>query len=313
MIGGGKNEFFKMSFQLSQDNASELVRIIKLKTASGSGLISKGAIGNIKNLVAYINREPALDTLGDVESNDGTADVPLSDSIKNDFDNYDFTDAHLKYWKRAIYIALPAEGLVLIYDLMRKLWQPPQDLPIGRFAIINDWLYGHSAITNETYKMFIGTNDNGVQINQVARFAYNNGGKRDMIKNMSEYWTDGYLTTNALLNMNIYLGFDGSVGKKTMSISGKDTTITIPQAGSTLGDEALGANPLGGETLSPLTGLANSGLEMVRFYQSDTMDLVDYMEHFVEYTMSTLDAQFAIVSHGSNQWNAGTASVSHKK
>jgi hypothetical protein len=313
MIGGGKNEFFKLDYHISNDNSNELVRVIKLKTASGSGLISKGAIGNIKNAVAYITREPSLDTLGDVESVDGKTNVPISDLIKNDFDQYDFTDSHLKYWKRAIYISLPMHGLVLIYDLMRKIWQPPQTIPVGRFAIINDWLYGHSSITNETYKLFVSTNDNGINISQVARFAYNNGGKRDMLKNMSEYWSDGYITTNAVLNMNMNLGFDGNVAKKTMTILGKDTAITVPQTGSTLGDEPLGANPLGGETLNPLTGLSNSGVQMVRFWQADTMDLADYTEHFVEYVMNTMDAQMAIVAHGSNQWNAGTAPVSHKK
>lgn len=310
MFGGGTNEFFQFSYQLAQDNAAELVRMVKLKTASGSGLISKGSIGPIKNSTAYISREPALDLLSNLEANDN---VPLSDSIKNDFDAYDFTDAHLKYWKRAIYIALPREGLILIYDLMRKLWQPPQTIAIGRLAIIGDWLYGHSSVNNESYKLFVGTDDNGVFINQVARFSYNNGGIRGRVKNMSEFWSDGYITANGLLSMSVYCGFEGIEGKKTMNISGGDSDIVNPIGGSPLGDEPLGSTPIGGDNLDPITGLPGTNATLLRFWQEDTMSTTDYTEFFVEYKMSTLGGQFALVAYGTNQWDAGTAPITHKK
>lgn len=311
MFGGGTSEFFQLSYKLAQDNSNELVRMVKLKTAIGSGLISKSAICPIKNSTVYISREPAMDTLANIQSESKNA--PLSDPIKNDFDGYDFTNAHAVYWKRAIYLALPIEGIVLIYDLQRNLWQPPQTIPISRFAIINDWLYGHSSISNETYKLFTGTNDNGIFIPQVARFAYNNGGRRDRIKNMSEYWSDGYITQNGTLFLNMNLGFDGSEGVKVMRIFGGDSAITTSSGASPLGSEPLGSVPLGGAPFEPLAGLLGGSAAMLRFWQDDTMSAVDYIEHFVEYTMNTLDGQFAIVAHGSNQWDAGTVPVSHKK
>lgn len=313
LFGGGTSEFFKLTFYLSQDNANELVRMIKLKTAIGSGLISKSAICSIKNATAYISREPTLDILGYLENVEGASNIPISDPIKDDFDSYDFTNAHMKYFRRAIYIALPAQGVVLIYDLQRKLWQPPQTLPVSRFAIIADALYGHSSIKNETYKLFDGSDDNGVQIAQVARFAYNNGGRRDRVKNMSEYWTDGYITANGTLMRLQALGYDGFAGKKNTSILGSDTDIVVRTTGSTLGDEPLGSTPIGGASISPLAGIPSQAGELLRFYQSDTMDLIDYFESYVEYTMNTLGGQFAIVSHGSNQWDAGTSPIKHKK
>lgn len=310
MFGGGTNEFFQFSYQLAQDNAAELVRMVKLKTAAGSGLIAKGAIGAIKNSTVYVSREPALDLISNIEA---ANNVPLSDPVKNDFDLYDFTNAHVKYWKRAIYIALPAEGLVLIYDLMRKLWQPPQTIAISRLAIIGDWLYGHSAISNETFKLFVGTNDNGNPIYQVARFAYDNGGRRDRVKNLSEVWSDGYITPNGTLNLIPYYGFEGIDGKKILTISGGDTSITNPIGGSPLGDEPLGSTPIGGDNLDPLTGLPGTTSTMLRFWQLDTIPLVDFTERFTEYTMNTLDGQFALVAYGSNQYDAGTSPNTHKK
>ena len=305
IFGAGRNAFFQLSYQLAQDNSSELVRMIKFKTASGSGLIAEGAITPIKNSTAYISREPALDTLANIQNTD-VKDLPLSDIIKNDFDAYNFTNAHVVYWKRAIYIALPAQGLVLIYDLMRNLWQPPQTMPISRLAIISDQLYGHSSITNETYQLFTGTSDNGNYINQVARFAYNNGGARNLIKTMTEQWSDGYISPSGTLNINLYFGFNGADGKKTFPIMGNDSKIAdLPPS-----------SPLGSEPMGSLQGLPldNTGLAgMVRFWQLDTMPQVDFTEMFVEYTMTTLNAGFALVAYGSNMVNAETSPTSHKK
>ncbi len=310
MFGGGTNEFFQFSYQLSQDNASELVRMIKLKTASGSGVISKDAISPIKNSTVYISREPALDLLSRIE---GADTAPISDLIKTDFDSYDFTDAHVRYWKRAIYVAVPREGLVLIYDLQRKLWQPPQTIAVSRLAIIDDWLYGYSSVNDEAYKLFVGTNDNGNFIQQVIRFAYNNGGRRDRIKNLDELWADGYITANGILTRTVFYDFEGSSGKKVMSINGGDANIVNPIGGSPLGDEPLGATPIGGDNLDSVAGLPGTNATLLRFFQIDTNSLIDYIEYSEEYEMNTLDGQFALVSYGSNQWDAGTSPVTHKK
>lgn len=312
LFGGGRDEFFKLSYQLSQDNSNELVRMIKLKTASGSGVISKSAIGTIKNANVYISREPSLESLGTVQS-ESKQYLPLSDQVKNDFDGYDFSRTHVRYWKRSVYISIPSEGIVLIYDQIRNLWQPPQYMPIARFAIIDDQLYGHSSVTNETYKLFTGTNDNGNFIPQVARFAYNNAGRRDRLKSMTEYWSDGYISANGTLTMKQFFGYDGSDGKKVMTIIGNDSSITTSADASPYGSEPYGVAPYGGASSSDTSGLDLGAAPLRRFWQIDTMNPIDYTEQFVQYEMNTLDGQFAIVAHGSDQSDSGTSPVTHKK
>lgn len=316
IFGSGNDAFDQLDFHMSADNTAELVRIIRYKTAIGAGLISKNAITPVKNNTVYISREPALDGLsqGNLESPDGKKNVPISDLIKDDFDAYNFSKAHVIYYKRAIYIALPSNGIVLIYDMMRNLWQPPQTLPISRFAIIGDLLYGHSSITNETYQLFSGTNDNGAPIEQVATFAYNNAGNRARLKNMSEYWSDGYISVGGTLNLGLNYGFNGSLGTQNLTISGNDQTVTLSPVGSPLGDNPLGEEPLGGAPIEPVGGIPGTTSTLLRFWQVDTLSvLADYIEFYASYSMNTLDAQFALVAHGSNQWDAGTSPVSHKK
>lgn len=315
LFGSGLDAWDQIDFHMSADNSEELLRIIRYKTAAGSGIISKDAITSIKNAVVYISREPALDFLGqgNLEAPDGRKNVPISDSIKTDFDSYDFTNADVAYWKRAIYIALPAEGLVLIYDMMRNLWQPPQTLAISKFAIIGDQLYGHSSVTNETYQLFVGTDDNGVAIEQVARFAYNNGGTRQRVKRMTEYWTDGYITANGVLTYTINFGFNGALGSASLEIDGNDESVVVTGGGEPLGNLPLGEGPFGGDSIDPLAGLPGADTPLQRFFQIDTCTAVDYTEHYVEYRMSTLGGQFAIVAHGSNQFDAGTVPILNKK
>lgn len=312
VFGSGLDAFDQIDFHMSQDNTQELLRIIRYKTAKGAGLISKGAICPIKNNTIYISNEPALDSFSraGLENEQGK---PISDPIKNDFDSYDFTNAHVIYFKRAIYVALPAEGLLLIYDMMRNLWQPPQTIPVSRLGIINDALIGHASTTNETYTLFVGTDDNGIAIQQVARFAYNNGGTRMRVKNMTEYWSDGYISANGELDYIIYYGYGGSEGTASMSILGSDSAIVVAQDATPLGDEGLGETPFGGDAFNPLVGLPGAGIPLQRFYQIDTVQMKDYVEHYVEYRMNTLGGQFAIVAHGSNQFDAGTVAVTHKK
>lgn len=310
IFGSGRDAFDQLDFHMSQDNTAELVRTIRYKTALGAGIVSKGAICPIKNNTIYISREPALDTLSRVGLEGADKNAPISDPIKNDFDVYDFTDAHVRYWKRAIFIALPHEGLVLIYDLMRNLWHPPQTIPISRFGIVDDQLIGHSSVTNETYQLFIGTNDNGARINFVARFAYNNGGRRDRLKNQKEVWSDGYISTNGLLNMVLGIGFEASIKKWTFLISGLDTSIVTGKTATPLGNAPFGTQPLGGANINSPVG---AGAGLYRFQQIDTVQSDDYLEQYVEYNMNTLDGQFAIVAYGSDQYDAGTSLNSHKK
>lgn len=315
IFGSGLDSFDQIDFHMSADNTQELLRIIRYKTAKGSGIISKGAICPIKNDTVYISREPALESLSQrsLEAPDGSKNVPISDAIKNDFDTYNFTGSHVIYWKRSIFIALPVHGLVLIYDMMRNLWQPPQTIPVSRFAIVADQLIGHSSITNESYTLFVGTDDNGVAIPQIARFAYNNGGTRQRIKNLTEYWSDGYITANAELDMTLNFGFGGALGQASLTILGNDSAVVDPEDATPLGDGGLGETPFGGEPFNPILGLPGAGIPLARFHQIDTCKAVDYMEHYIEYRMNTLGGQFALVAHGSNQFDAGTAPVSIKK
>ena len=197
-----------------------------------------------------------------------------------------------------------------MYDMMRNIWMPPFTIPLSRLAIVNDQLIGHSAVTNESYTLWTGTNDNGAPISQVARFAYNNGGRRDRLKNMATYWQDGYISANGVLNFSAFFEYEGTSGIRTFQLLGTNTSLIKQRTASPLGRWPLGYVPLGGANPASPGGLEENSA-LLRFQWAQTLQMNDYFEHFVQYSMETLDGQFAIVAHGSDQWDGGTAPVSH--
>jgi hypothetical protein len=104
-----------------------------------------------------------------------------------------------------------------------------------------------------------------------------------------------------------------SAGVRVAPFSAMTRTSLSQGQRTPIGDSPLGQDPLGGDTLDPVLELPGADVPMQRFYQIDTCSPVDYTEHFVEYSMDTLGGQFAIVAHGSNQFDAGTAMITNKK
>ena len=247
-ITAGLNDWYKTTFTLSADLSSESLTINKLKTGAQQAAQSQAMIGKMKNSVIFISNEPTLDELGRVEQILGTPQqTNISDPIKNDFDTYDFTDGQVFYYKYFIYVSVPKEGLVLIYNLARQFWEAPQHMPISRFAIIGGLLYGHSYTTPQTFKLFDGYNDNGYAIEASAVFSYQNYGLRAQTKYFNEFYTEGYIQANTTLTLGIKYEIDGCATVTSYDIDGQDTQIVcIAGTDASLGKQSLGKSPLGG-------------------------------------------------------------------
>lgn len=86
--------------------------------------------------------------------------TPIGDDVATDFVQLDTTDAKTIYWQKHVWLLLPSAGLLYGYDMLRKLWQPPQTVAGSCLSIIDEQLIIHSSVRQESYIMFSGTNDN---------------------------------------------------------------------------------------------------------------------------------------------------------
>lgn len=294
-ITAGKNDWYQVNFTLSSDNLKEAITVQKLKSGTQQAAKSQELIGNIKNSIVFVSNEPTFDTLGRVESINTPQSVPLSSPIKIDFDAYNFTNAHVKYFRNQSFIALPNEGLVLIYDHESGYWQPPQTLPIARLAIIDGELYGHSSAVPETYKLFDTTvqTDDGNPINHVAVFAYRNYGKRYAKKVFDFYYTEGYIGGSSIIDVTYKFDFGGFTNILNKQIDASDNSIIF----STTTDGSLGKVPLGQQPLGSITDSV-SGLPKFRIMHGLARNA--FYEYTVQYSSNEEGYQWQLLAHGGN-------------
>lgn len=286
--------WYQVKFTSSADLTMETLTIVPLKTSLLQGAQSQGLISKVKNSVNFVSFEPTLDDLGRVADNLATPQTEnLSDPIKNDFDSYNFTDGHLFYFRNAKYLALPVEGIVRVFNMAQNYWEAPLFMPIGRFAVINGELYGHSSQTPETFKLFVGYNDNGNAIDARLLFSYQNFGTRGNSKYFNEFYTEGYIASNTTITLGITYEIDGCSTQTSFNLSGTDTQVVcLSIADGSLGKHSLGKIPLGGGVSRSVTGLPP------KFRWIQQMPRKDFYE--VQFSFSSLqaDAQWELLACG---------------
>ena len=298
-VSAGLSFWYLITFTLAADLTTENLTIDRLKTTELQGAQSQALTGKIKNEVIFVSNEPILNTLGpvpnilNVSSQPQTSD--LSFPIVNDMNSYDFTDGSIIYFRQFVYFSVPKEGIVRVYNMTNpKLpyWEAPLILPIGRFAIIDNALYGHSYLVGETYKLFDGWTDNGKAVEAIAAFAPDSEGIRSDTKSFNQFWVEGYIDTDTTLDLNIQYDLDGCATNVSYPIVGSNTAIvcSIPKDNS-LGKSSLGKNPLGGALV--LTNALPPWFRVIK-----TFPRVPYFYQQTSFRSEGIGKQWYILSFG---------------
>lgn len=292
-VTAGNDFWYQVVFQLSSDTTKERVSVKPLKTSPGQAANNQGAVAYVKNFIGFISKEPTFDFLGRIQDVDTPQSTALSDRIKTDFDSYDFTGSHVKFYRNNIYIALPQESKLLAYNFEKGFWEPPWDLPAGRLAIIGDDLILHSNSTPSSYKLFQGYNDNGNPINAVALFSYQNMGERMKYKNFNMVNIEGYITDNTTLSTNILYDYEGYNGMAGFDTDGTESNIIFKTTDSsgTLGETSLGEHSLGGD------GQENSKNKFRKFKKTVKND---FFECAFKFSSNEINQQWEIISFGAD-------------
>jgi len=307
-ISCGKNFWYNTTLvQSSSFNGTTAITIetftVKLlKTNPRQGVQSQALVGKMKNNVIAVTYEPTFDMIGRVDQILGTPQTTnISDSIKLDFDDYDFTYGSVFYWKYQLFVSVPRSGLIRIYSLLTKSWEAPQTIPVTRFYTVDGELYGHAYGSSESYKLFTGYSDratstaSGNDYLVVANFSYQNDGTRTLLKNANKFYIEGYISGNTTLNCTINYEQDANLTQQTFQVLGDDTAITGGQPSSnSLGKTPYGSSGLGTETNTSLTGLPP------KFRVIKTFPRFDYYECQFSFSILGVDQNFQLLAFGLN-------------
>ncbi len=308
-ISAGQNFWYTLTSTLSSDLLNEVIDVTPLKTTAQQSALTQEMVSHRKNDVVMITHEPTMDTLGRVEQILGTPNtMNISDPIKNDFDSYDFSQGSIFYFRYFIYVAVPKEGLVRIFNLTTNTWEAPQNLPISRFYIVEGELYGHSYNTSESYKLFTGYADRvyagfpGFPIDAIARFSYEQFGSRSALKHANGLYVEGYITPNTTLTCTITYELDGCASTQTFEVDGSDTQIVcIPMEAGSLGKVSLGKQKLGGAGTVSLTNLPP------KFRVEKTFPNRNFFECSISFEVLGVDNRFELLAFGLNNGFASEA------
>jgi hypothetical protein len=304
-ISAGKNSWYKVTFSLQTSAVGvtyEQVNAPRLKTGRQQGALSQAFVSHMKNDIIMVSNESTVDRMG-VAENFLTQNTTqnTSDPIKLDVDSYDFTDGSIFYFRYNIYVAVPREGLVLIYDVDKQAWQAPQVLPISRFYIVNGELYGHSYNTSESYKLFTGYSDRaysgfaGYPIAAKIVFSYQNYGSPATLKKANSLYIEGYVNTNTTITAKITYELDGCSTQKSFEVVGSDKQVVcIPASFGSLGKTSLGKQKLGGTGTTSIQGLPP------KFRVEKTFSNTDFFECSVSFEILGVDQNFQLIRFGLN-------------
>lgn len=280
--------------------ATETLYAVRLKTARNQGSQSQSMIGRYKNSLIYVSNEQIINALGLVKDIYSDPQVTnMSDPIKYDVDAYDFTGGQVVYDNYFIYVTVPVMGIVRMYNVQKQYWEAPQTIPVSRLyhttTITGNVIYGHSALTNESYELFTGYNDNGNPINSVIAFPYVSsvGGTPFQKKNFNKIYTEGYISSNTSLMLTVNYDFGGFSGSYTTLISGSDARIIFNK----ITDGSLGRNSLGQEPIGSILNIPNMSLNP-KFRVINTMPRVDNYEYQLVFSTDDIDFQYAILRTG---------------
>jgi hypothetical protein len=240
--------------------------VYPLKTGINQTAQSQALMCNMPNDIAFVTNEPIIRTLGRVNLNLATPQmVNISSSIVNDVSTYNFTGGSIKYQNEYLYVAIPKLGIIRIYNMTAQdegkknfYWEAPQTIPLSGFMNAGDGnVYGHSALTSDTYLLFNGSSDNGAPISAMAVFPQITFGTRHKSKSFIKEYVEGYITQPTTLTCKLVFVDSNKTVTLTKNILGTNPAITNNSIeAASLGKVSLGKNPLGGDLIQTGQALA---------------------------------------------------------
>jgi hypothetical protein len=302
----GFGSWVQTVFTNSSDLGSQSLNIKLLDVNAGDGVLNKRGIAPMKNKLMFISKDKALNFIGRLENLETPQTKNVSDRVKDLFLRLDFDGMDMIYHKYYIYIAVPKESMVLIYNLERQTWEPPQIMPISCFSTIKGELHGHSYLSPQTFKLFDGTSDNGVPIEAKFKMSYINSGSRTMVKRFNEIFVEGYIEENTVIDCKVLFDIDGSTGERPFKIEGNDSRIIFKRdiqdgslGKSTMGKRSLGSKQQTEDVLNKFIG--------IKGIQSE-----DHYEYSFEGSSNQDDAEWEFISYGPATDSSQKQAVSNK-
>ena len=284
------DDWFKITKLFSQNGFGEWATVEKVESAERMGALPF-AVSGYKGDMIFIGQDSTIRSLSDLEIIKSNQIKLISDDIEDQLLRYDLTNCRIYYNGRYIYITVPVESVLVMFDVVESNWQPPQILPISRFSIIAGVKVGHSNNTDESFDLFSGKDDLGADIETVIAFGYQ--GYTNDTTELEYKWYEtlgisGRITPSTKCVLDIFYETDGAKSKNSIIINGaKIKTYDIAD------DVSWGTYPFASRSWAG-GDVATSDLK--RFFVFDKNDAISFFEWRPVFTITGIGQEFHLLA-----------------
>ena len=262
-------KWYKVSFnQITVGSTlTEQTIVDPIPLSDQKGALRHEFIGNVGNDLVFVSQDQQLHLFSEFANITQPQFPSLSNDIKTELENEDFTGGHLKTAGDFIYLTAPNNGRVWLHEtrtrvnengqtIQERLWHAPFIWNISRISIIGGVEYGHSNANPQLYQMWKtlqwhddSPSGDDLPYDSVASFAYRSTG-RDKLLNLSKIFYEGYMTPGSTVYGALIYEYQGNRSVQQFNINSGNASpqFYMGDVGFSLGNSSLGDNPLGGMT-----------------------------------------------------------------
>lgn len=239
-------------------------------------------VANYKSDLVFLDQSKRLQRIETLELADRDELTLLSDEVEGLLTRLDFDGGNIYYDARYIWITAPADTTLLLLDMIGdpergipQFWNPPQSVDVGHISVIEGVRYGHSASKNETFTLFDGPDDLGIDITATIALGTNSS-HETFLKYLTHtgIGISGRKSTTTICGVTQQFETDGAKATDSFELddlitytSADDTSFaTVPWASRAIGD------------------LMTTGRR--RFFAFAKNDAISYFEHRVILTIA---------------------------
>lgn len=281
------DDWFKVTKTIEVNAYGYWTNVEKFEQAERSGALPYAVAIHKGDIIfvgqnKYIYRVTSLEIVG-------TDDMRLlSDEIEGLLLRLDESDVRIYYHERYIFIIYPLENTLVMFDIMEGTWQPPQIIPMSCMSVIDGVRYGHSSARDETFELFTGRNDLGMEIEAVIAPGYVSGEHPFRYQKHTMFGMHARATVTTKVTVNHYYEESGAKGSNEVSFDVADIKVY-----EVADDVTFAAQPLATRSLA---GVEDSGDNSLKpFFVFDKYTAISWFNYRPVLTLTGAEVEFQLL------------------
>ena len=282
------DDWFKITKTATQNEYGYWTNVEKFEQAERAGALPYAVSIHKGDIIfvcqnKYVYRITSLEIVG-------TDDMRIiSDNIEGLLLRLDESDMRVYYHERYIFIIYPLENTLVMFDIVEGEWQAPQVIPMNCMSVIDGVRYGHSSANNETFELFTGRNDLGLDIEAVIAPGYVSGEHPLRYQQHTLFGMHARATVSTTVTLAHY--YEESGAKSSSEVSFNVTDISVYEVAD---DVTFAAQALATRSLAGVEDISDNSLKP--FFIFDKQTAISWFNYRFVITITGAEVEFHLLA-----------------